>query len=128
MTPNTTAKIAALNDLCRKAMGIAGPVVQIPGISALPQGDQSAIRENVKNFTVFTQDNDPYGERDFGAFEHNGERIFWKIDYYDTTLSKGCEDASGVKVLSSTLRQAAPELRSRTSWCTTCTEKTGGDR
>jgi len=25
---------------------------------------------------LLTPDNDPYGERDFGAFERNGERIF----------------------------------------------------
>jgi hypothetical protein len=28
------------------------------------------------------EDNDPHGEHDFGAFEHEGQRIFWKIDYY----------------------------------------------
>ena len=89
-----TVKIAALNDLCRRAMGIAGRVVQTSGIAALPPKDQSAIREKVETFNVFTPDNDPYGERDFGAFEHNGQRIFWKIDYYDTTLSKGSEDPS----------------------------------
>ena len=97
MTTDTTRKIAELNDLCRKAMGIAGRVFQTAGISALPQQDQSAIREKVETFDAFTPDNDPHGERDFGAFEHNGERIFWKIDYYDTTLTQGSEDPSDPK-------------------------------
>lgn len=99
MTTNdtTTAKIAALNDLCRKAMGIAGRLFQTQGISALPMADQSAIREKVETFNTFTPDNDPYGERDFGAFEHKGQRIFWKIDYYDTTLTKGSEDPTDPK-------------------------------
>jgi hypothetical protein len=92
-----TRVIAFLNDLCRKAMGIAGRVLQTAGISALPQADQSAIREKVENFSAFTTDNDPHGERDFGAFEHNGKRIFWKIDYYDTTLTEGSEDPSDPK-------------------------------
>src|ERR1035441_2095884 len=92
MTNDTTKKLAELNDLCRKAMGVAGRVVQTCGIAALPLADQSAIREKVETFDAFTPDNDPHGERDFGAFEHNGERIFWKIDYYDTTLTKGRED------------------------------------
>lgn len=92
MTTNETAQIATLNDLCRKAMGVAGRLVQTSGITSLPQEDQSAIREKVKTFDAFTPDNDPHGERDFGAFEHNGERIFWKIDYYDTTLTQGSED------------------------------------
>ena len=94
MTTETTTKIAALNDLCRKAMGVAGRLVHTTGIDALPMKDQSAIRERVETFNAFTPDNDPYGERDFGAFEHNGERIFWKIDYYDTTLTNGSEDPS----------------------------------
>jgi hypothetical protein len=93
-TDETTAKIAELNDLCRKAMGIAGRAVQTAGISSLPPEDQSAIREKVETFDAFTPDNDPHKERDFGAFEHNGDRIFWKIDYYDTTMTKGSEDPS----------------------------------
>lgn len=90
-------EIAALNDLCRKAMGIAGRLVQTSGISALPLRDQSVIREKVEMFDTFTPDNDPYGERDFGAFDYNGQKIFWKIDYYDTTLTKGSEDPSDPK-------------------------------
>jgi Protein of unknown function (DUF3768) len=43
----------------------------------------------VELFDDFTEDDDPHGERDFGAFENEGQRIFWKIDYYDTTLTKG---------------------------------------
>ena len=86
MTDERTRKIAELNDLCRTAMGVGGRLVQTPGIAALPLADQSAIREKVERFRAFTEDNDPHGERDFGAFEHNGERIFWKIDYYDRDL------------------------------------------
>jgi len=26
--------------------------------------------------------------------EHDGEKIFWKIDYYDRSLTKGSEDPS----------------------------------
>jgi len=96
-TDDNPAKIAKLNDLCRKAMGVAGRLVQTAGISSLPPEDQSTIREKVETFDAFTPDNDPHKERDFGAFEHNGERIFWKIDYYDTTLSKGSEDPSDPK-------------------------------
>ncbi len=64
--------IAALNDLCRTAMGITGRLVQTPGICALPPGDQSAIREKVELFDAFTPDNDPHQERDFGSFDHAG--------------------------------------------------------
>ena len=92
MNTNPTAEIARLNDLCRKAMGVAGRLVQTQGICALPLSVQSAIREKVETFDDFTPDNDPHGERDFGAFDYEGERIFWKIDYYDRSLTKGSED------------------------------------
>jgi hypothetical protein len=94
MTTDKAAEIAALNDLCRKAMGVAGRTYQTQGISALPLKDQSAIREKVERFDAFTEDNNPHGERDFGAFEHNGQRIFWKIDYYDRSMTHGSEDPS----------------------------------
>src|ERR1700704_3211960 len=92
-TDNTT-KIAELNDLCRTAMGVAGCIIQTDGIRALSPGDQSSIREKVERFDAFTPDNDPYQEHDFGSFEHDGEQIFWKIDYYDRSLTKGREDPS----------------------------------
>ena len=84
-------RIAELNDLCRTAMGVAGRLVQTPGISALPPQVQSAIRERVETFSDFNPDNDPHGERDFGAFNIPGvrERIFWKIDYYAPDLMGG---------------------------------------
>jgi hypothetical protein len=94
MSDTTTSKIAELNDLCRTAMGVAGKLVQTAGIGALPFADQSAIREKVEKFDAFTPDNDPNGEHDFGAFEHNGERIFWKIDYYAPDMEHGSEDAA----------------------------------
>lgn len=59
-------------------MAVACRLVQTPGVSALPPEEQSAIREKVERFSEFTPDNDPHGEHDFGAFEHTGERIFWK--------------------------------------------------
>ena len=67
------------------------------GIDRLPLADQSAVREKVETFSAFTPDNDPYGERDFGAFEHDGQKILWKIDYYDGTMTKGSEDPSDPK-------------------------------
>lgn len=89
-----TQSIAQLNDLARTAMGIASRLLQTAGISALPQAEQSAIREKVEKFDSFNRDNDPWHERDFGAFEHNGNRIFWKIDYYDKQLELHSEDPS----------------------------------
>lgn len=89
-----TEKIRALNDRLRTTFCFGGYIVETPGIRALPEADQSAIREKVQTFNEFTEDNDPHGERDFGAFSHGGKRVFWKIDYYDPTLQHGSEDPS----------------------------------
>ena len=34
-------------------------------------------------FNDFTEENDPYGEHDFGSFELGGLKLFWKIDCYE---------------------------------------------
>lgn len=85
-------KIAELNDLCRTAMGVTGKVIQTSGICALDNAEQSAIREKVELFNDFTDDNDPYGEHDFGSFEHKDNKIFWKIDYYAPDMRHGSEN------------------------------------
>lgn len=51
-----------------------------------------AATSAVRAFDAFTGDNDPYGEHDFGAFDLGGERLFWKIDYYDKDLRFGSPD------------------------------------
>jgi hypothetical protein len=47
-----------------------------------------------QRFDDFTLDNDAYGERDCGACDYVGGRIFGKIDDYDRTLRAGSEDPS----------------------------------
>ncbi len=46
----------------------------------------------VRQFSDFTDDNDPYGEHDFGSFELDGIALFWKIDCYDQNLEYGSPD------------------------------------
>ena len=74
--------IATLNDNFRKTF-TGGQVLLTAGIDSLPTDDVANIMLLVQNFNTFTPDNDPYGEHDFGAFDYNGNKIFWKIDYYD---------------------------------------------
>jgi hypothetical protein len=47
-----------------------------------------------KAFNVFIEDNDPNGEHDFGSFEIDGRKLFFKIDYYDKDMRYGSEDPS----------------------------------
>ena len=88
---STATRITALNDAFRKT-AIGGQWYITRGIAALPALEQWAIMEKVRGFDTFTPDNDPYGEHDFGALEHQGQRIFWKIDYYAPGLEGHSED------------------------------------
>ena len=91
----TTKKIAELNDRLRTTFNpAAGRIMVTRGVGALPQEDQAKIFDLVKSFNDFSEGDDPYGEHDFGAVEHNGERVFWKIDYYDPTMQWGSADPS----------------------------------
>ena len=89
MSTNTIAK---LNDLLRTTF-IGGQIVMTAGIAALPPEVQEDIVTKVRTFNDFSEDNDPYGERDFGAFDQSGAgKVFWKIDYYDKAMEYGSED------------------------------------
>ena len=86
----TSAKIAAVNDTFRRNM--EGCTVT-KGVAAMGE-DVNEIFVRVRDFTEFNEDNDPYGEHDFGSFEILGNRIFWKIDYYNQELSGWCDPLS----------------------------------
>jgi len=74
--------IKTLNDNFRKTF-IGGRVMLTSGIRAKTQDEIAEILEKVRSFDNFTTANDPYGEHDFGSFDYKGQKIFWKIDYYD---------------------------------------------
>ncbi|MEO3385258.1 DUF3768 domain-containing protein [Mesorhizobium sp. CAU 1741] len=82
-----------LNDTFRRTFA-GGTVVVTPGVRALDPTNHRALLKAVQTFDAFATENDPYEERDFGAVEHNGERYFWKIDYYDLGLSNASPDPS----------------------------------
>ena len=86
----TSAKIAAKNDVHRHSM--EGCTVT-KGIAAMGE-EVNKIFVKVRDFTDFTEDNDPYGEHDFGSLTVSGVKIFWKIDYYDENLEKWCDPLS----------------------------------
>lgn len=83
--------IQQLNDLLRTTMlSMCGRVVMTQGVASHP--NKEAIITAVRQFDQFTEDNDPHGEHDFGSFEIDHEKFFWKIDYYDRDYQYGSED------------------------------------
>ena len=92
-----TRRIRDLNDEARRYL-TNGTMFLTHGVAALPTDDQAEIIDRVCLFEDFKPENDPHGEHDFGAFEHKGQRIFWKIDYYDPTLREGSPAPENVAV------------------------------
>jgi hypothetical protein len=88
-----SAKIRALNDRLRKSL-TGGRVVMTAGVSALPEDVRARAIELTRTFDKFTPDNDPHKEHDFGSFEIDGQRFFFKHDYYDKSMQYGSEDPS----------------------------------
>ena len=75
--PTKAELIAQRNDAFRKGetMSVSQGVFNLHDVLGL-------IRA-VRDYTDFSEDNDPYGEHDFGSLDWEGHKIFWKIDYYD---------------------------------------------
>ena len=104
-TPTPEAiKIAEQNDRFRTTWGadftVPGQIVMTRGVADLSPTAKAIIMARVQGFDTFTEDNDPYGDRSFGAFdiEMAGEShsIFWKIDLYDTDYAMGSDDPTNL--------------------------------
>ena len=91
MTAEKRERIRALNDqLRRQHMG--GRILVSAGIMDLGVAMSSAVISAVRHYDKFDEANDPYGEHDFGALTVDGHRVFWKIDYYDQSLTQHAAD------------------------------------
>jgi hypothetical protein len=88
-----TEQICALNDRLRQNLS-TGFAVMTPGIAALGAEAVARIVKTISVYDDFCHANDPHEEHDFGAFEAEGETIFFKIDYYDNNLSALSPDPS----------------------------------
>ena len=92
-----TEKVRELNDKLRRNLD-TGLAVITPGVAALGVEAVKKIVQTIAVFDDFHHANDPYQEHDFGSFEAHGETIFFKIDYYDQSLSMGSPDPSDAMV------------------------------
>jgi hypothetical protein len=91
--------IGQQNDRFRATWGadftIPGRIVMTRSLAELPLPAQLQIMQSVQQFDTFEEDNDPYLDRVFGAFEIESEGetvpLFWKIDLYDADYQFGSE-------------------------------------
>lgn len=82
--------IAQLNDQLRNSLDYSegfvvkgGVVAWTVGVGDLVNDEAEAIAflEAIKT-TPIDEEDDPYGERDFGVIMFKDVKVFWKIDYY----------------------------------------------
>ena len=92
-----SALIASLNDELRKDPSNRGPglITMTSGVAALGSAFWAKVADKLASLMPadFDSGNDPYGERDFAAIEVDGEKLFFKIDYF----AKGSEYMSGAE-------------------------------
>ena len=86
-TDERKARIRRLNDDLRKGRG-KGELLVTPGVIDLANGALPDIFALLRDYDAFSNDNDPYGEHDFGAFSYRGAscsgRSTTMIDLYAT--------------------------------------------
>jgi uncharacterized protein DUF3768 len=85
---SNSLQIRTLNDELRRNLGRDSQLAfMTPGIAALGPETVGQIVKTVSVYDDFCHANDPHEEHDFGSFEAAGQMIFFKIDYYDLTLT-----------------------------------------
>jgi hypothetical protein len=82
------SEIAEVNDAYRR--GGFGVTITT-GVREL---DVGGLLREVRLFDEFTPDNDPHREHDFGQITWGGEKVFWKMDYYNQAMDAWCHPLS----------------------------------
>lgn len=95
---SSASRIRDLNDAMRKTGISSGRWMMTAGVQALGPDFVFLATRAVQAYSAFSDDNDPYAEHDFGAFDLAGQRLFWKIDYYDRDLRYGSDDPADPSV------------------------------
>ncbi|WP_298296688.1 DUF3768 domain-containing protein [uncultured Litoreibacter sp.] len=85
-------RVRELNDHFRTMGNGHGTVLFTAGVQERGDAFILAAVSAVQSFAEFSEDNDPWGEHDFGAVEVLEEKIFWKIDYYNQDQTAGSEN------------------------------------
>lgn len=85
-------RIRELNDAFRTRGEGNGSIMVTFGVQEKGEAFVRQALHTVRTFDDFSNDNDPWGEHDFGAVDIDGEKVFWKLDYYNPSLTAGSEN------------------------------------
>jgi hypothetical protein len=101
-------RIAQLNDLLRTS-GTGGQIMITRGVRSIIGYSGGELLSALKAYDDFDPENDPHGERDFGALDLWGTELLWKIDYYAPGLCFGSDDPADAAVTERILTVLLPE-------------------
>ena len=101
-------QIARLNDQLRKH-GTGGAIMLTRGVREMPKFEPAELLQQLSAYDSFDADNDPHGERDFGAIELGSTSLLWKIDYYDLAMQYASPDPADPDVTKRVLTVMLPE-------------------
>jgi hypothetical protein len=91
-----TEQIRGLNDRLRQNFSEGTAVTS--GVAPLGAEAVARIVKTIAVYDDFCHTNDPHQEHDFGSFEADGHVIFFKIDYYDKSLTYHSPNAADQSV------------------------------
>src|SRR5438094_504957 len=92
-----TLKIRALDNHARITFTGAS-IMLTSAVAELDPELKAKVLEAVRTINEFDEDNDPHNEADMAFFEVDGEKYFFKFDYYDPTMKYGSDDPSNPAV------------------------------
>ena len=92
-----TQTICKLNDELRQNLS-TGTALITTGVAVLGADAVARIVKTIAVYDHFCHANDPYEEHDFGAFDVDGHKLFFKIDYYDKSRCCHSPDPSDPSV------------------------------
>ena len=87
------ARIRELNDAFRTTF-TGGRVMMTHTVNEMEPEARAKLIAAVQGFDRFDKGNDPHGEHDFGSIEIDGEKFFFKIEYFDLAMSQHSIDAA----------------------------------
>jgi hypothetical protein len=96
MTTKTEA-IRALSGELRQNL-TTGTALMTAGVAALGAEAVARIVKTIAVYDDFCHANDPHEEHDFGVFEVDGHKLFFKIDYLDNSRCYHSPDPSDPSV------------------------------
>lgn len=94
---HATETIKKLNDDFRTTL-TGGQIMMTPGITALGPDAVARLIDKLIAYDDFSEDSDPHHEHDFGAIEIDGERTFFKVDYFSVDLQAHSPDPTNPKI------------------------------